>query len=59
MMNMNPYRYSGLNMGRIILESGKDIVKAEQTKPNSRAARRQEAREQARKWAIKYKEEQL
>ena len=36
--------------------SGEGIVRAEQTKPNSRAARRQAKREEERKWKIRYKE---
>ena len=40
----------------IILEYAPPIKRAEQTKPDTRAARRQAKREKDRKWEIKYAE---
>lgn len=39
------------------ISSSRSIKKAEQINTESRAARRQEAREQKRKWKVRYKHE--
>lgn len=54
---ISPYTLSDMADIDIPRSTNKPIAKAEQTKPNSRSARRQEKREKERKWSVRYKEE--
>lgn len=58
MLTCNEFYNKYIAKGILIpLKTGKQIVKAEQTKPDSRAAGRQVQRESDRKWEVTYRRE--